>query len=104
MFQTTPINQRNHSIEGLVRLLFGMMTVLLIVPVAIILAVLVVKGGPLLSVDFPVAVFPEAPPQAMAARLKHGRRGTRRAAYSSFASSALASLRSGVSKPSVNQP
>lgn len=52
MFQTTPINQRNHSIEGLVRLLFGMMTVLLIVPVAIILAVLVVKGGPLLSVDF----------------------------------------------------
>lgn len=52
MFESTEINQRNHRTEQAVRTLFGLMTVLLIVPVVIILAVLIVEGGPVLSVDF----------------------------------------------------
>ncbi len=52
MFEPTPLNQRNHRIQALVRLLLLLMTVLLIVPVLTILTVLVVKGGPALSLDF----------------------------------------------------
>jgi phosphate transport system permease protein len=52
MFETTRLNQKNRQIERLWRLLFLMMTLLLILPVAIILTVLVVKGGPVLSLDF----------------------------------------------------
>jgi len=52
VFESTEINQRNHRTEQAVRTLFGLMTVLLIVPVVIILAVLIVEGGPVLSVDF----------------------------------------------------
>ncbi len=52
MFEATELNHKNRKIQGLVRLLFGMMTVLLILPVAVILTVLVWKGGPVLSVDF----------------------------------------------------
>jgi phosphate transport system permease protein len=52
MFETTALNQRNRQIERLWRLLFLIMTLLLILPVAVILTVLVVKGGPVLSLDF----------------------------------------------------
>ncbi len=52
MFEATDLNQRNRKVEGLVRLLFGMMTVMLILPVLIILTTLVWKGGPMLSYEF----------------------------------------------------
>lgn len=63
MFETTERNRHNRRIEGLWKLLFLLMTVLLILPVAIILAVLLVKGGPVLSFDF---LFTE-PTQGMTA-------------------------------------
>jgi phosphate transport system permease protein len=52
MFEATELNRRNRKIQGLVRLLFGMMTVLLILPVAVILTVLVWRGGSMLSFEF----------------------------------------------------
>ena len=52
MFEATLLNERNRQVERLLRTLFGMMTLLLILPVVVILALLVVKGGPALSVDF----------------------------------------------------
>ena len=52
MFAETALNRRNRRVQRLVSLLFGLITVLLIVPVVIILAVLVVRGGPLISADF----------------------------------------------------
>lgn len=52
MFQVTARNHRDQRIQKLVRLVFGLMTVLLAVPVLIIMGVLVVKGGPALSIDF----------------------------------------------------
>lgn len=52
MFQRTALNQRNKRFQALFRTVFGVMTVMLIVPVAIILTVLIIKGGPALSIDF----------------------------------------------------
>ena len=52
MFQATKLNARNQRREKLFQLLFGLMTLLLIIPVLVILAVLVVKGGPVISMDF----------------------------------------------------
>ncbi|NNL65443.1 MAG: phosphate ABC transporter permease PstA [Myxococcales bacterium] len=52
MFEATALNERNRQVEGLLRILFALMTVLLILPVGIILGLLVVKGGPALSLDF----------------------------------------------------
>ena len=52
MFASTALNERNRRIEGLYGTLFFFMTVLLVVPVVIILAVLIYKGGPALSFDF----------------------------------------------------
>ncbi len=52
MFEATALNERNRTSEQLFRLLFLLMTILLIVPVVVILAVLIYKGGPVLSVDF----------------------------------------------------
>jgi len=52
MFATTSLDERNRRIEWLFRTLFFLMTILLIVPVVIILAVLVYKGGPILSWEF----------------------------------------------------
>ncbi len=63
MFEATELNHRNQRTEKLWRLLFLMMTLLLILPVAVILTVLVVKGGPSLSIDF---LFTE-PTQGMTA-------------------------------------
>ena len=45
MFQSTDLNARNVRIQSLFRLLFGLMTGLLILPVLIILATLIYKGG-----------------------------------------------------------
>ncbi len=52
MFAATALNRRNRRVQGLFRALFGIMTVLLIIPVLIILGTLIVKGGPALSIDF----------------------------------------------------
>jgi phosphate transport system permease protein len=52
MFEATRQNQRDKKVERLWRQLFLLMTLLLILPVAIIFGVLVYKGGPAISVDF----------------------------------------------------
>jgi len=52
MFSSTPLDRRNRQLEWLFRALFLLMTILLILPVVIILAVLVYKGGPAISWDF----------------------------------------------------
>ncbi len=52
MFEATDLDLRNRRRERLVRALFGLMAVLLILPVGIILAVLVARGGPAISMEF----------------------------------------------------
>ncbi|HEC14948.1 MAG TPA: phosphate ABC transporter permease PstA [Sedimenticola sp.] len=52
MFTATELNRKNRRIEKLIRLLFLLMTALLILPVLIILATLVYKGGSVISIDF----------------------------------------------------
>ena len=52
MFETTPLNVQNHKTEKLFKMLFLMMTILLIVPVVIIIGLLVNHGSQALSVDF----------------------------------------------------
>lgn len=52
MFETTELNAQNRKIQGLFRTLFLLMTILLIIPVAIILVTLVIKGAPVFSMDF----------------------------------------------------
>ena len=52
MFEASELNVHNQRVQRLWKLLFFVMTLLLIVPVVVILGVLVVKGGPVISVDF----------------------------------------------------
>jgi len=52
MFASTPLNESKRRRETLVRILFGMMTLMLILPVVVILATLIWRGGPALSIDF----------------------------------------------------
>ena len=52
MFEATERNRRNRKVEGLFRLLFLWMTCMLILPVALILGVLIVRGGPAISWEF----------------------------------------------------
>ncbi|MBF0400269.1 MAG: phosphate ABC transporter permease PstA [Magnetococcales bacterium] len=52
MFAAKPVNLRNQQVEGLFRLLFGIMMVVLIVPVLMIIVMLVYKGGPAFSWNF----------------------------------------------------
>jgi phosphate transport system permease protein len=52
MFAETSLNARNKRVQTLFRSLFMLMTLLLIVPVVIILATLVYKGGSMISIDF----------------------------------------------------
>ena len=51
-FAGSQLNARNRQREGLVRLLFAVMAVLLILPVLIILGLLVVEGSPAISWEF----------------------------------------------------
>lgn len=51
-FQAEPLDRRNQRNQRAVRLLFGTMTAVLIVPVALIMAILVYKGAPALSWEF----------------------------------------------------
>ncbi|MEL7447605.1 MAG: phosphate ABC transporter permease PstA [Pseudomonadota bacterium] len=52
MFATNTLIEKNRRVEQLFRILFLMMTGLLILPVAIILAMLIYKGGPVISFEF----------------------------------------------------
>ena len=52
MFAATDLNLQNNRREGLVRALFLLMTGLLILPVVIILATMIYKGGPAISLEF----------------------------------------------------
>jgi len=52
MFEASQLNVRNQKVQGLFRLLFLAMTLLLIAPVVIILGMLIVKGGSVISIDF----------------------------------------------------
>ena len=52
LFAGTSLNARDRRVEWLVRALLGLMTALLILPVVIIMALLVVEGGPVISWEF----------------------------------------------------
>jgi phosphate transport system permease protein len=52
MFASTELDERNRRVEWLFRTLFLMMTLILIVPVALILGVLIYKGSPVISWEF----------------------------------------------------
>lgn len=52
MFAASELNIKNERTQGLGRILFLMMTLLLIAPVLTILITLAVKGGPVISIDF----------------------------------------------------
>ncbi len=52
MFETSTLNARNKQVQGLVTILFLLMTLFLIVPVLTILGTLVVKGSSVISIDF----------------------------------------------------
>lgn len=51
-FRATDLNVRNQRIQTLVRILLGLVSVTLILPVLAILATLVVKGGPAINWEF----------------------------------------------------
>ena len=52
MFAATELNRYNNRRQGLVRILFMLMTTLLVLPVLLILATLIYKGGPAISLEF----------------------------------------------------
>jgi phosphate transport system permease protein len=52
MFAESDLNVRNKRVQNLFRILFLMMTLMLIIPVAIILVTLIIKGGSVVSFDF----------------------------------------------------
>ena len=52
MFEISELNKRNQKTQKLFKVLFMMMTLLLIMPVLIILGTLIYKGGGIISVDF----------------------------------------------------
>jgi phosphate transport system permease protein len=52
MFAETALNVRNRKTQNLFRILFMLMTGLLILPVLIIIATLIYKGGSVISIDF----------------------------------------------------
>ena len=58
MFESSELNVRNHRIQRAFQIIFMTMTGLLILPVALILGVLIVEGGPALSLEF-LFTFPK---------------------------------------------
>lgn len=52
MFTATPLNLRNARNQRLIGTAFLLMTTILALPVILILGVLIVRGGPVLSIDF----------------------------------------------------
>ena len=63
MFEATPLNRTNDRVQQLAKLVLLGVTLVLILPVAIILSVLMYEGAPILSFDF---LFTE-PTQGMTA-------------------------------------
>jgi len=51
-FAASDTDARKETVQRLFRLLFGLMTLLLILPVALILGTLIYKGGPAISMEF----------------------------------------------------
>jgi phosphate transport system permease protein len=51
-FAETQLNIKNQKIQSLYKMLFLLMTLLLIFPVIVILGTLIVKGGAMISIDF----------------------------------------------------
>ena len=51
-FGASALNKKNQRVQGLYRILFGMMTGLLILPVMLILGTLIAKGAPIISMEF----------------------------------------------------
>jgi phosphate transport system permease protein len=56
MFEATSLNRRNQRTEWLFKMLFLLMTVILVIPVLLILTVLVVKGHGIVSWEFLTAM------------------------------------------------
>jgi phosphate transport system permease protein len=52
MFEATALNRRNQRVQRLVGMLFGLMTIALVVPVLMIIAVLVYNGASAISFEF----------------------------------------------------
>ncbi len=52
MFASSELNQKNRKREKLFRILFGLMTATLVLPVVVILSTLIYKGGATISIDF----------------------------------------------------
>jgi phosphate transport system permease protein len=52
MFEISALNIHNQRVQRLYKMLFLMMTMLLIIPVLLILGTLIVKGGSMISIDF----------------------------------------------------
>jgi len=52
IFVQSPLNAKNKRVESLFRMLFMLMTLLLVLPVLVILSMLVIKGSPVISIDF----------------------------------------------------
>jgi phosphate transport system permease protein len=52
MFEISALNIHNQRVQRLYKMLFLMMTMLLITPVLLILGTLIVKGGSMISIDF----------------------------------------------------
>lgn len=52
MFEATALNRKNQKLQGIFRVLFLLMTALLILPVGLILALLLIKGGGAISWEF----------------------------------------------------
>jgi phosphate transport system permease protein len=52
MFETSALNIKNQRVQRLFKILFLLMTMLLIAPVILILGTLIVKGGSVISIDF----------------------------------------------------
>jgi phosphate transport system permease protein len=52
MFETSALNIKNQRVQRLFKILFLLMTMLLIAPVLLILGTLIAKGGSIISIDF----------------------------------------------------
>jgi len=52
MFETSELNLKNQRVQRLFKILFLLMTMLLIAPVILILGTLIAKGGSVISIDF----------------------------------------------------
>ncbi|MEN8008671.1 MAG: phosphate ABC transporter permease PstA [Candidatus Krumholzibacteriota bacterium] len=52
MFAESHLNAKNKKVQGLFRMLFMLMTIILIIPVLVILGTLIYKGGSVISIDF----------------------------------------------------